>query len=807
MNCRQHAACKDTKEDGTVVWNPDICDICDEIVSRIYDAPLPTPLIRKDLITKLRKWANGYRKNRPSSPFLISEKWRLALFRRTGKEFVWQPGSTTFHKIPLVTIATDGSEAASVQDEGEVPMEVENELLSENGSEGFLKDIGDDGEDSLSTVSTPNPSGDESEYELSDQEMEDQGTPRNKYEEQKQNLQDHSIVTDPQTGAISKAKAPRTLTSSPGFAPIQPATDQGEGSTPVPAHVPPSQPPLTNSADLLLAITRMNENMAQMSAQMAQSQHDILAAQESAKQQVAAVQAKAKRDLLAAQKQTAQVQADLAKAQAEAAKQAEIERSVLLSKQKSIEAELAKLKTAPVRSKLPPASSLPLCESSNPWIEGTRVAKTEDGYYVLPGIGVKHGDDLVFLPNKDEFPDVWIRLHKDLVEKDDIIINETLLYPHDKAQASYRRLIRKSNATSSQVGISGKKTSIYSAPKDMVFPYADKIFMAAKVAWREDKGKFPSLKEFDAVSMLCPTSTDDWKECAQTFKPCRLGNDAARTQLGENVHLIPIKNLKEEYEARLALAQALSTQSMLEFSVHLNNTAIKELKPVPGAEKTEESLRVAAEMSRLSAKQHIQQFATALFRFGEARRACRKAAFVSAKVRHEPERLINASIWGENLFPDNMVKEIREQAAKADKSLLSKWGMPSFGNKRRNSQGNMGYPAKRKKFNPRYTVLPYESPVYNSRYENRDTAFRPPGNKWRNRRSKGRGAKNTGGERGGHNSSRGGHGFRGNFRGNTNFRGNRGGRGGRGGHHSGNQPQHDSSAAPNSKSQNQSNQQ
>ena len=54
---------------------------------------------------------------------------------------------------------------------------------------------------------------------------------------------------------------------------------------------------------------------------------------------------------------------------------------------------------------------------------------------------------------------------------------------------------------------------------------------------------------------------------------------------------------------------------------------------------------------------------------------CRKVIFLQARVRHEPSRLIKSSIWGSNLFPADLVREILDAAAKANQSLRQKWDM------------------------------------------------------------------------------------------------------------------------------------
>ena len=127
------------------------------------------------------------------------------------------------------------------------------------------------------------------------------------------------------------------------------------------------------------------------------------------------------------------------------------------------------------------------------------------------------------------------------------------------------------------------------------------------------------------------------------------------------------------------MAHVLSVQAMTEFAVS-HNKAVEIPEGLPDNNHVKSIADVKRDdydALRLIAKTHSLSFAKALFRFGEARRTCRKLVFASATVKHEPERLINSSIWGESLFPDTILKEIRDNAAKADKSLMAKWGMPT----------------------------------------------------------------------------------------------------------------------------------
>ena len=326
---------------------------------------------------------------------------------------------------------------------------------------------------------------------------------------------------------------------------------------------------------------------------------------------------------------------------------------------------------------------------------------------------------------------------------------ETLLFPHDSAQGSYRRFLRAQQCTSQKVGISSKKTSMYKAPDSMVFPFASKAFMSVKQALREDK-PLPHLKEYEAVSLLAPNESEDWKACADTFVPGKLEPEIAQRQFSEDVPSLPQHLIKAEFEARNRLAQALSTQSMCEFGIHMEPNS---------------------EMLKLLAKQHLFQFSEALHAFGTARRACRKHIFQHATVRHEPDRLINSSIWGDQLFPAPLVAEVRDRAATADKSLLAKWGMRKTDRKRSRSSSSTPQ-SKRFKHHGQY----HPSPAYNRNYEREDQSFR--GQRKDDKRSR-KPPRGRGGKRGGGDSGRSPHEKRG---GRGGARGGRGGRGGAASH-------------------------
>ena len=76
----------------------------------------------------------------------------------------------------------------------------------------------------------------------------------------------------------------------------------------------------------------------------------------------------------------------------------------------------------------------------------------------------------MFEPKDGIFPDVGVKLSSDLLNKEDLIVNETLIWQQDKAQAAYRHHLKRGGATSTQIPVHGKTTSTYRAPKEQNFP-------------------------------------------------------------------------------------------------------------------------------------------------------------------------------------------------------------------------------------------------------------------------------------------------------------------------------------------------
>ena len=176
------------------------------------------------------------------------------------------------------------------------------------------------------------------------------------------------------------------------------------------------------------------------------------------------------------------------------------------------------------------------------------------------------------------------------------------------------------------------------------------------------KSKSPFLRQFDAVFLLCPSSSEDWKDCFKNFQVGRVPKKKKKKKKSFpwKSPSDPAKFLREEFESRSVLAHALSVQAMTEFTISHN----KERKSRRSSRKCYVSYRHQMGWLWCLASYCQDAFtglAKALLCFGEARRVCRKLVFASATVKHDPERLINSSIWSESLFPEAIIKEIERQ--------------------------------------------------------------------------------------------------------------------------------------------------
>ena len=80
----------------------------------------------------------------------------------------------------------------------------------------------------------------------------------------------------------------------------------------------------------------------------------------------------------------------------------------------------------------------------------------------------------------------------------------------------------------------------------------------------------------------------------------------------------------------------------------------------------------------LLAKLHLMMFLRNLHAFVAKLKECREHVLRRDTVLHEPDRLIQASPWGDNLFPQKMVDEVKACAVKDKTYLTTHWRISSL---------------------------------------------------------------------------------------------------------------------------------
>ena len=311
------------------------------------------------------------------------------------------------------------------------------------------------------------------------------------------------------------------------------------------------------------------------------------------------------------------------------------------------------LKTPQMPGQPTAALALPPWTPDNPWRPCAGLPLNE-GYMFLSGaLGARPLHELEFFPNREAYPNCYVRLTPDAAIRTDVVPKEVVLYDHKEAQSQLVSILSLENCVNTQQTAFGGRQVIFRTPKEMVLPFATKSLTANLRAW-PSKGPTPTLEECKAISLVLPADGVVWDEVHMTFTVGKLENSVASMQFKEELPLIPARLLTQEYVARQALAEALSHQTLLEILV---------------------SNRRKDKAYTLLAKQHLGQLHRILHQFGIARRLCREHVFIHAKVKHEPRRLIDSSLWGKDLFPADIVQEILEKAALENRSLLDKWGI------------------------------------------------------------------------------------------------------------------------------------
>ena len=409
---------------------------------------------------------------------------------------------------------------------------------------------------------------------------------------------------------------------------------------------------------------------------------------------------------------------------------------------------------------MPPANSLPDFDPQNPW-RSALYAPSTDELLTIEGIGTRPISDFERYPPTAALPFCYVRLSPEAAIREDKVPKETIIFPREKAQSCFLQVLRATECVNIKVTPFKGNLTMFTTNEQTPIPFASKILDAVNQALIDEKTNM-SLREEESTSFLFPGDSQAWKEVALTFSEGKLEQDCASAQFNENLPKLSNHLVNVEFEARMRLARTLSSLTSVELGA---------------------LTRPEDDLYKVVAKGMLPSFRQDLMDFGIARRNCRKHILQYARVRHEPVRLINSSLWGPNLFPRAIVSEVIQTATQSNASLRTRWDMPL----KRKSQDSVGPQPKNKRTNVQYqipkiqqpqqaVVVPVSpsgqpiqglqgqqfvvlntqpSPAYNKRYEKQ--TFRNPGfqgnrggrgGQWRGgnqRRGQGRGQSRGGG--------------------------------------------------------------
>ena len=327
--------------------------------------------------------------------------------------------------------------------------------------------------------------------------------------------------------------------------------------------------------------------------------------------------------------------------------------ATVLARMKTIEEDLRSHRTP--RPPTPPprplsAADCPPCSASNPWRYCQFMALADGTIHIGEGLGSRALSECEFYPDSNCYPNCFVRLRDESSLPPPAPPREVLLLDAAKARTLVEKVALDAGCPPPPASASSDDVVTFVPPTSVPFRFASKALHAVLDTSRDPKP--PTLEECHLPFMVLPSASEDWAEVERTFIKGRLAPDVAQIQLRAGVPRLPGYLLTREGDVRERLASALSHQSLLEVLVHT---------------------REEDEVFQLLAKSHLPSLHRSLWDFVKARRACREFVLRHAKVREEPQKLIDSSIWGSHLFPDTLVREILDSVAESNIPLLDRW--------------------------------------------------------------------------------------------------------------------------------------
>ena len=242
--------------------------------------------------------------------------------------------------------------------------------------------------------------------------------------------------------------------------------------------------------------------------------------------------------------------------------------------------------------------------------------------------------------------------------REDKVKKEKPILGQPKAQNTVNRLATNLGCESTHKAAFGRTFLSFQVPHCVSTPFAEKAVMEAIRAAKEEK-PVPHFPEISPTSLLLPRATDLWEEVVETFIPKVLHRDIGLHQFGEPLNKLPDRLLLPEAEARTRLSASLHHQTFIESAMFAASSE-------------------NADIFAALAKSHLPTLVRDMHSFTAARRECRKHVLKRATIRHEPDRLINSSPWGEGLFPKKMVDEVMTIVRRDNASVLTRWSVSAL---------------------------------------------------------------------------------------------------------------------------------
>ncbi|MGL5405729.1 MAG: hypothetical protein ACRDAX_02920, partial [Propionibacteriaceae bacterium] len=249
----------------------------------------------------------------------------------------------------------------------------------------------------------------------------------------------------------------------------------------------------------------------------------------------------------------------------------------------------------------------------------------------------------------------YARLTVAALTREDKISREDVLYSRDHAQREWVHCLEDWECTNTKLQAYKSPFTIFATEEEVSLPFATKLVEKSLQAVLKDE-PIPQLREAESTSPLFPAFGELWENLPATFTLGKLKPDCAMDQFGEKLPRLPDSLIQAEFDARTRFGRSLNSLIITEMA----------------------ALSYATEpLFKILAKSQFQTVLSDAFDFFQARRNCRKHVLQECTIRHEPNRLLAASMWGADLFPESAVNEVHHEAARLNQSLRARWGISS----------------------------------------------------------------------------------------------------------------------------------